>query len=362
MRRGNKSFLRKKHKKEALLILNYVMDPNHYALAHQVEIVEALSKSFPKVVVITGNSKWQSNNPNLIIMSTGWLEGRNLRNIRSFYRVFVQAKREFQFISVFSHMTVVQSGLIAPYLRLKKIKHVLWYAHAADSFLLRWASFWVNLIVTSTEGSCPIRSNKVRYLGQSIKVENFPEKQKPDNFQNQKFVHIGRMDKSKNIGMLIETVNGFRKEHSDITLNLIGVSSNSENENYIAGLKNKWEKSLQEGWLVFSEAIPRANVPMTLQDHDVFIHAFVGSLDKSLLEATLAMLPVATINKEYHQQIGSWSNQPWDLGLELDALFDLGEHDIRNQLELRRQLVIENHSFTNWINKLSSKLFSDNTH
>ena len=362
MRARNKSFLRKKHKNEALLVLNYVMDPNHYALAHQVEIVEALSRKFSKVVVITGNSKWQSNNPNLVILSTNWMEGKNYRNIRNFYRVFALAVSEFRFTSVFSHMTVVQSGIIAPYFRLKKIKHVLWYAHAADGFLLRWASFWVNLILTSTEGSCPIRSHKVRYLGQSIKVENFLEKHKPAHYQFKKFVHIGRMDKSKNIGMLIETVNEFRKEHSEMTLSLIGNSSNSENKKYIAGLKNKWEKSIQEGWLIFSEAIPRANVPMTLQDNDVFIHAFVGSLDKSLLEATLAMLPVVTINKEYHQQIGSWSKQPWDLDSELNALFDLGDYEIQNQLELRRKLAIENHSFTNWINKLSSLLISDNTH
>jgi hypothetical protein len=46
-----------------------------------------------------------------------------------------------------------------------------------------------------------------------------------------------------------------------------------------------------------------------LNSHDVFVHAYEGSLDKALIEATLAGIPVITANREYIRIFGSWSSE-----------------------------------------------------
>ncbi len=192
--------------KKTLLILNFVMDPSDQALSHQVEIVEALAEKFKRVVVLTGFLNWNSTHPNIEVKCSYWHEGQWLQNLSRFYKLFFQIWREYEIQSVFSHMVVIQSGLVAPFIRFRRVRHVLWYAHAKDSLYLRWTAFWVNRIVTSTEGSCPIQNNKVVCIGQSIKSENFNPGMliRPNGLT--RIVHVGRNDKSKNIDLLIKTV------------------------------------------------------------------------------------------------------------------------------------------------------------
>ena len=136
-----------------LLILNYVMDPAHPALAHQVEVVEALALKFSAVTVLTGKSDWVPTASNIRVFTSNWLPGQNIKNIYKFYRIFLELIRENKFVAVFSHMTTVQSCLVGPILRLRGINHFLWYAHAQNSGILRIAHFWVTKLITSTPGS-----------------------------------------------------------------------------------------------------------------------------------------------------------------------------------------------------------------
>ncbi len=343
--------------KKTLLVINFVMDRSDQALSHQVEIVEALAENFKRVVVLTGFTNWNSTHPNIVIKCSNWQEGKNVHNLVRFYKLFFQIWKEYEIRSVFSHMAVIQSGLVAPFIRLKGVTHVLWYAHAKDSLYLRWTTFWVNLIATSTKGSCPIQNSKVVYLGQSIKSENFNPRLLSGTDGLKRIVHVGRNDKSKNIGLLIETVSNFRQLGLNLTLDLFGKPSNAENGHYFKKLEEEWKFAIEAGWLRIRGAIPRQDVATVLQNFDVFIHGFEGSLDKALLEATLCGVPVVTVNSEYLQQYGSWSkSDSTNLENELRVLLQMPEKQLSSLMQLRRDYTIQSHGFERWIGNLSQLL------
>ncbi len=338
-----------------LLILNYVMDKEHPALSHQVDVVEGLSRNFATVTVLTGATTYSPKFENITVISSNWVQGKNLHNILKFYYCFFLLIRRKKFSSVFSHMTLVQSALVAPILRVLQIKHHVWYAHAAKTFFLSWTYFWANSIITSTRGSCPLQGDKIIYLGQSVDPNQFPERDSL-GFPLTKCVHIGRMDRSKNLGEIISTVAALRLEFPLLTLKLVGNPSTPDSVDYVTDLKSFWKKELENGWLTFEQAIPRAQVPDKLIQNDIFVHAFSGSLDKSLVEATLTGMPVVTINQEYINEFGAWKDSSDSLNSELRALLENPHGEVRREVHSRVLIGVNNHSFKNWISRLTSIL------
>jgi len=339
-----------KHKK--LLVLNYVMDKTHHALAHQADIVEELAKEFDSITVITGKNNYQNKLSNLEIISTNWIPDRNIFNILNFYKVFCFCLRKDKYTSIFSHMTLIQSFLILPITKILKIRHYVWYAHAKNSLYLKITSKFATNILTSTKGSCPILGQKIIYLGQAIDQNKFHFK-KEFKFIGKKFIHIGRLDPSKNIDLLIATIYAHRKFDSEVNLTLIGNASTKSSENYVNELRQKWDFALNEGWLVIQPAIPREKMPTTLINYDIFIHAFIGSLDKTLLEATFVGLPVITLNKEYQNEFGFWGNDGNSLLEEVQGFYNRNSIEVIDEVISRKDLAIKNHSFNQWIKELA---------
>jgi glycosyltransferase involved in cell wall biosynthesis len=338
-----------------LLVLNYTLDPTHPALSHQTEVVEALAGEFQKVVVLTGSVNWDQNPSNVTMVSSNWKSGQNLRNVIRFYVKFFKLLLQERYTSVFSHMTLIQSFLIAPLLRVIKIPHYLWYAHAQDSFLLQFVNRFATGIITSTEGSCPIKGKKVVCIGQSINENNFTRETPPiPPLIN--FIHVGRADPSKNLEHIIVSVKKAKLGQPNIRLTLVGDPSNEGSRESYDDLRIKFRDDVVQGWLNFQEAVTRENIPSLLNQNDIFVHAFQGSLDKVLIEATLALIPVATVNHEYHRDFDSWGANPSDLSQELSGILLLDPIALSKELYKRREIAIMKHSMKQWVVKLSATL------
>lgn len=343
-----------------LIIFNYTLDESHPVLAHQTELVKALSMKFEKTIVLTGSANWVPESNDIQVISTNWIQGHNVRNaLRFFSKFFSVLLKERRFI-VFSHMTLVQSFLTAIPLRITKNPHFLWYAHKKNSVMLRFVARLSSGVITSTRGSCPIYGNKVTYIGQSISETDFFQESNLE-LPLTKLVHIGRSDPSKNIGLLIETVNKLRHTHPEIKLTLVGNPSNAEYSLIHNELQKKWCTESSEGWLTFSNAVPRNLVPKILAQNHVFIHAYSGSLDKSLIEATMSGLPVATINREYRNDFGSWDSASANLDLEIRAILAKDLDSLASELGRRREIAIKLHSLQHWVSLLASILVSSRT-
>lgn len=339
-----------------LLILNYCMDLDDPALSHQVEAVNNLASSFSKVTVITGRVGRLSVKENVRVISSNWEPDKPLRNILNLYRVVFPLLKGIDV--VFSHMTEVQSFLIGPMTRFRHIPHFLWYAHAHKSFFLSISHKFVDGIITSTSGSCPIEGTKVHIVGQAINPKVFFRKIRfAGEFLN--LCHVGRFDSPKNIVEIIEVVHSLRRMNTSLNLTLVGNPSDQKQEQYASDVKSRYFDFVESGWLTFKPSIPRDELPNFLGEQDLFIHAYRGSLDKTLVEATLFGIPVITSNEEYLSEFGRWNKMNLSgstLLNEAEAFFSVSDIHRNFELERRQKIALESHGLDQWATKISKVL------
>ena len=342
-----------------LLVINHVMDDSDPFLSHQSEVVRLLASRFPTITVITGRVGQHSVPSNVRVVCTDWVPGRRIRNTLSFLRITLPVVFSSRHKEVFSHMADLQAALIAPFAKLTNKKHFLWYAHSHKSLYLSWASIWVNGIISSTQGSSPIQGKKVSLIGQSVNPDMFPQRV-PGKVRMDRLIHVGRLDRSKNIHLLIDSTLEIRKLDPTTTLTLVGSSANTESSSYFAELNRKYESEIKSGVISFVPSMPRSLLPSVLSTYDVFIHGYRGSLDKTLVEATFSGMPVITLNPEYIAIFGTWSNanNP-DLYREYVALHAKAPNEITEELHRRWGIANTSHSSAQWSQKLSEILESD---
>ena len=332
------------------------MNESHPLLSHQVDVVRKLALRFKKITVLTAegsSSQWPDN---VVVIDLSWRPGKLLHNSLNFLIKLNKVLKRDRPDVVFSHMTEVQSSLASPLLRIKAIPHYLWYAHKSKSKYLIFSNLFVDKILTSTSGSCPMTGPKIQAIGQAIDFDYFYRMPKDIPNRN-KWVHLGRSDPSKGIATILKTFFQLRDSHDNLSLSFIGDASTIEFNNELSLLKEQYAKDLKGGTVKFLKSIPRSVIPSTLSNYELFIHAYNGSLDKSILEAVVSGLPVATINQEFLKQFGSWSGKPEPTLLdELTACLSKDSKDITLTVINQQKIVRDSHSLDNWILKLAQIL------
>jgi glycosyltransferase involved in cell wall biosynthesis len=341
--------------KKHLLILTYEMDELSQVFSHQIGIVNELSKSFDKVTVLTGKIGSYSVSPNVRVYSSNWQRGKRISSTTKFLFVFFKLLLSSRFTVIFSHMTSAQGALISPITRVLRIKHLLWYTHTSDNFALRVCNLFTNGILTATAGSCPLGGSKVHVIGHSIDTRIFKRKSSP-NFPISSFVHVGRFDPSKNIRFIIETLQSLTITKNNVSFTNIGLPSGEANGTYYQNIISEFDRDKNLTWIKFESSVPRQTLPSLLNNFDCFIHAFNGSLDKAVLEATFIRLPVVTINPEYKKIFGSWDknnrSKKYTLLEEVNFLLDLTKEELSAELDRRYQIAQKDYELEGWANRV----------
>lgn len=335
-----------------LLVINYSMNIDDPLLSHQYDTVICLAQKFRKVTVITGSPQLTECPQNVTVYTTNWRKGEDFKNVFKFLWRAIPILLIGNVNSVFSHMTERHSALISPITSVLRIRHVLWYAHAHLSIYLWLASKFVDVVVTSTSGSCPLKTRKVICIGQAISPLKFEFFESRDYSKLDSMVHIGRLDKSKQIDLLLQVIMDLRDEFPILNLDLIGDASRDSDE---------WIKKFKSpdfsSWLKFKGSIPRQEVAKLLNSYDVFLHAYMGSIDKVLIEATLSGVPVVTSNPEYLNIFGSWEKPKFSSHMEeYRHLRRLSTEKLKSEVLRRKEIAVRDHSLEAWIDKLCSIL------
>lgn len=342
-----------------LLVINYAMDEKSQVFSHQVEVVNKLADKYDQVSVLTGLIGTYKVSSNVRVFSCNWIPGNRFTSLFRFMMKFLQLLGRNKFTCIFSHMTSVQSTFISPITRVLRIRHYLWYAHTSDNIYLQISRALTNGIITSTPGSCPIKGQKVYVIGQSVDSKVFNKKLRLET-PIVKLIHVGRFDPSKNIESIVAEIKKLKDEYPGLKLDIIGTPSSDKSQQYMESVKSKFISDLQIGWLTFRPAIERIKLPDELKKYDCFVHAFQGSLDKTLVEATLAGIPVVTVNKEYLKIFGKWSNSNSDnqtaLKSELRFILNLDAIAITKEVDRRYEIARTNHDMEGWINRLVNVL------
>jgi glycosyltransferase involved in cell wall biosynthesis len=331
------------------------MDEKSQVFSHQIDLVNKLASHFDSVTVLTGYVGVCRVSNNVKVINFKWVAGKRVSSLLRFLGIFIKTIKKYRYSVLFSHMTSTHSAFISPITKLLRLKHYLWYAHASNGVYLKVSRLLTNGIITSTPGSCPLVGKKINPIGQSIDKNRF-EKQAHVNYPIKSLIHIGRLDPSKNIDLIIESVASLRKTHSELTLEIVGSPSSDKYKEYSHNLISKFSSYPYNSWIKFTSYIPREALPKLLQRKNGFIHSFQGSLDKTLVEATFSGLPVVTINREYLNIFGSWGSggNYEDLTLESEvlALFKMSEEDIKREIDRRYALAVSQHEVTGWVDRL----------
>lgn len=340
--------------------MNYSLDPSNTIFGHQREIVEKISRKFVSTAVISAYGSQVKikhlENKDIPHMVISWEENKGFKNILRAYLVLFKSLYYFRPQLVFFHMTDSLAALYSPFLALFRIPQALWYAHASNSKPLKVSRLFIKTIVSSTPGSFPEKDKRVRYIGQSINTELFSFQER--NLESPLHaVYFGRFDPSKNLDRVIETslINSDDKGLID-SLTIIGTPSNQKAEIYKEGLERRFKSFLKNRKLFFYPSVPRSTIPDSTKEYNLFMHSFEGSLDKVLLEATLLGLPVVTVNQEFINEFGYWSNPGANLKEELLGYLASDLKHRKAEVFRRHEIVLKNHGIDSWIEKLYCQL------
>jgi glycosyltransferase involved in cell wall biosynthesis len=348
-----------------LVIINYSMSSKSVVFSHQRETVIALSRSFDAVEVFTCEPSDEPLPNNVKVNLVEWRNafpvGNFLRIVLKMYPYLARNRK----VILFTHMADIHAAIICPLTWFLRIRHVLWYAHATNSIYLLWASFFVSKIISSTRGSCNINLNrhKVVFINQGINKNDFSYYERPLNNITRLF-YYGRLDSSKNIHLFPDLMQLLNRQGTNYSLDIFGKSSNQISEEYISSLRLSFPAENHKNNLQFMKPIERKQVQLVSREYDIFVNLFIGSLDKTLIEATFMGLPVVTWNREFCTEFGTWSEKPVSLTLdfisdEIQSIRNLSFTKLRKELERRRDLALQSHEFTGWISRLTYNLLGD---
>lgn len=338
------------------------MNSKSVVFSHQRETVLALSDFFDSIDVFTTDPGLDSLPTNVKVYDLSLDKKSKFKQFFSFvktlYPHLIMNKKSI----VFSHMTDSYAALISPLTWLLRMRHILWYAHAYNSWYLIASSYFVDGIVSSTRGSCNLKVNrkKVKFINQGIRQSDFFFF--PRTFiKRSKIMYYGRLDSSKNIHLLVELVEKLNGSSSTYTLDIYGSTHRLNSNSYLKNIESSLMLKNLNMLINLNDPIERTHIPFISKKYDIFINLFSGSLDKTLIEATFMGLPVITWNQEYCNEFGTWSKFSSLENLEFivaefDAFRSLGVVELRKELKRRHLLALAKHSFEGWIDRLVFEL------
>jgi glycosyltransferase involved in cell wall biosynthesis len=342
------------------------MNPNSMVFSHQSEIALELAELFDSVTVFTSESNASLRPKNVRVVEVPWRRGSYFGNAVRIIKSILPFLIKNRHSVVFTHMTDIHAALISPFTWLLKMHHVLWYAHAHNSPYLIWASFFVNRIASSTPGSCNlmINKNKLRFINQGVSAKHFPFSLR-EKYSITKMLNYGRLDPSKNVNRLIELTELLNGNDNSFKLDIYGATMSSSSLSYLQFCKTSAEELIRRRIVNFLDPIERRNLPKQTSHYGLFLNLFIGSLDKTLVEATLMGLPVVTWNQEYCREFGTWSKGHASESIsfiidEINALQHISDDEYVREVYRRHELAKQNHSLDSWIIRLLAILNREN--
>lgn len=257
--------------------------------------IEEFAKRCESVIVICLYEGTHSLPQNVRVLSLGKESG--VSRIKYLWRFYLYIIREHKnYDAVFVHMNQIYAVLGGLFWRLLGKPIGLWYAHGAVSSSLRLASVITNKVFTSTAEGFRIDTPKRHIVGQGIDTSLFAQKDSYALTSPVRLVTVGRVIPSKNIEMMVDALSILHSSDMSATLDIVG-SSDRGDETYLVALKDYVKNKGLDDAVRFLGGVPYADLPKLLVRYDIFINVgMTGSLDKALLDAAAAGLPVVSSN------------------------------------------------------------------
>lgn len=327
-----------------LLLFNLATDADDSVLGFTTRWIHALSKQAASIDVITMRAGRLDVPDNVRVFSVGKEKGYSEpRRAVEFYRILFRLLRAQRYDGCFAHMMPVFALMGAPLLRLKKIPLLLWYTHKSVTLLLRAATFWADGVVTASEESFQLPSNKLKVIGHGVEAERFV----PGITEKRPFtiLSISRLSPIKRIELLIEACALLRRQEPDFLFHvkIVGGPLLEKEREYAARLAKNVERLRLQDFVSFEGSVEFSNVVSYYQQADCFVNLCpTGGMDKAVLEAMSCAVPAIVINETFRRVLGTEASRKLVIEAESQQLADrllmLGKMPIEERSRLGRRL------------------------
>lgn len=344
MEKGRESISPNQKSKVRVLIVNHTLSKLDPLLGHQANVAKAISQEFTDIFVFTSGAPDSYPSDLDYFLSSRNSKSRIIQSL-GLLKDFLHVLRKFPPDLVFFHMTPNHCAIFSPILKLLGIRMILWYAHKSTPATLLFSAKFVDAILTPSKGSISIDNTNLKVTGHHVDFDFFYSK--PALELGQVALTVGRLDRSKRIREIIESLALYNSHGKVLDYRLVGKPSSADDSMY---MKSNYSLMSRLGLTYHvQEIVDKSELRRAILRSDVFVHASLGSLDKAPLEALIAGLPVASENKEFMEIFGTWSgvHSP-NLSQELEAIYTLSPENRFKVLVERQLIAFEMHSLSKW--------------
>lgn len=263
---------------------------------------------------------------------------------------------------VFVHMVPLYAILAAPWAKLARVPVVMWYTHKHVGLELRLAHALVDKVVTASEESFCLPSDKVIVTGHGIDTGVFKPPEEPRPEQPFTVLSVGRISPIKDYETLIEAadilVNQRGQRNSQFVV--VGDVGTPEQVAYREQLLAEVRQRGLADNFEFVGAVPHQQVVNYYQQADLLVSlSHTDSLDKAVLEAMACRLVLVTSNEAFEPLLGSLTprlmftaGDARDLGGKIEVLARLNEMEKKSLGTVLRGIVIQQHSVQGLMHRL----------
>lgn len=322
-----------------VLMIVQLIDEHDWLRGFIVPWVRALAGRVVHLHVLTLEQREAVLPANVTIHSMGKEQGHNrLRELAAFHQTLSRITPQVDVL--FSHMTPRYTWLAAPYAMLHRKPQILWFVHKHVSFELRLAHAAAARIVTASDESFNIRSDKVRVLGHGIDLTHFIAS--PVGTPECRILSVGRLSPIKNHHVLIEAAAHLRDRGiSDFEI-LIAGGDTPESPEYPRQLRDLVRNLNLESQVRFLGAIPYREMPALYQQAALTVNLCpTGGMDKAVLESMASGVPVMVHNSTFLPLLADERASLWSESLDPSQVADQLAHLLSLSVQDRAMLGLK---------------------
>jgi len=350
-----------------LLVFNLATDADDPILGFTTDWLNALARYCEVIHVITMRKGRLAVAENVHVHSVGKEKGYSeLRRAWVFYRLLLRILRENKIDAAFAHMMPLFAVLASPLLIIHEVPVTLWYVHRSTPLLLRFAEVVSDSIVSSSEASFPLESEKLTVVGHGIDTDFFSLKENDGFSSSFEIISVSRISPIKNIHTLIHAANLFQNSRGEHAFEIKIIGAELERDQlYADSLRKQIEGFGLTEKVRFTGSLSSIDLRRQYQEANLLVNLTAsGSFDKVVLEAMSCGVLVLTSNTAFRAVLEPIEpllfvpkNDPYAIADHMHRIMALSP-EARTEIGRRlRDLVVAEHDLDRLANLLVNEVF-----
>lgn len=342
-----------------LLITTQAVDLDDPVLAFFHRWIELLSTHFEQVHVICLKKGRHVLPANVHVYSLGKEDGESrFKYIRLFLKYAWNLRGNYD--TVFVHMNPEYLVLAGWLWRMLRKPTTLWYIHPHSSWRLWIARFWVNMIVSATKNSFPVRSRKLIAVGHGVDIDFFSPELVTQEQTTLRIMQVARMAPVKRVECVVGAMAQLVNYDISFEFDYYGAALPCDRE-YAAAIQKLVPAAMPPSMWHWKGNTSQLEIRNAYRTHDVHINATdSGSFDKAVFESMacgcITVVSNSALSEVMPTELQFKEGDASSLADALARLVATSEQERTQLRKVMRSIAEEKYSLTSLISRVSKIL------